>query len=98
MSKIGKTPIIIKDGITANISGNIVNVTGPKGNFKYTLPLGIHVKVEGDKVIVSQDPNALEDTKALFGLVRATIANMVYGASTGFEKKLELSGVGYRAQ
>src|SRR5258706_14424199 len=97
MSKIGKTPIIIKDGITANVSGNIVNVTGPKGNFKYTLPLGILVRIEEGKVIVLQDSNALEDTKALFGLVRATIANMIYGARIGFEKKLALSGVGYRA-
>src|SRR5258706_5102386 len=98
MSKIGRMPITINTGITVNIDGQKVTVTGAKGNASYVVPQGIIVKVVEDKILVSQVAGKEDLTKALFGLVRATIANMVKGVSTGFEKKLELSGVGYRAQ
>ncbi|RJQ38722.1 50S ribosomal protein L6 [Candidatus Microgenomates bacterium] len=97
MSKIGKMPIEIKEGVKISIENNIVSVEGPKGKLSFMLPKEIGVKVEDSKIVVSQKQNP-EDSKAMFGLVRATIANMVKGVSQGFEKKLELSGVGYRAQ
>ncbi len=98
MSKIGRMPITIKSGVTVTISGQTVTVAGAKGNASYQMPEGVNAKVEDDKVIVSQVNPGEESTKALFGLVRATIANLITGVSDGFEKKLELSGVGFRAQ
>lgn len=98
MSKIGKLPIAIKDGVTVTITDGVVTVTGPKGNATYTLPTGITAVVEEGKLLVKQEEKTKEQTKNLFGLTRALLANMVTGVSTGVEKKLELSGVGYRAQ
>lgn len=98
MSKIGNLPISIKEGINVTVNGNTVSVTGPKANFTYTLPLGINARVEEGKLLIAQDKKGDESTKALFGLTRANLANMVKGAGSGFEKKLELAGVGYRAQ
>jgi len=91
-------PIAVKEGVTVAINGSTVSVTGPKGNASYSIPEGIAAKVEEGKVLVSQKKPGEEATKPLFGLVRATIANLIQGVSTGFEKKLELSGVGFRAQ
>jgi len=98
MSKIGKIPVVISNGVTVTLQGNTVLVTGPKGSLSYVLPKGILVAIKESKVQVSQEEETKEQTKALYGLVRALIANMVKGVSEGFEKKLELSGVGYRAQ
>lgn len=98
MSKIGKLPVEIPAGVIVSINGQNIEVNGPKGKLTYTIPAGIKVAVEENKVVVSQEEATKELTKALFGLTRATIANLIQGASKGFEKKLELSGVGYRAQ
>ena len=98
MSKIGKLPITVKDGVTVSVAGEVVTVAGPKGNATYTLPKGITIVVEEGKVFVKQDEKTKDTTKALFGLTRALLNNMVTGVSVGVEKKLELSGVGYRAQ
>ena len=98
MSKIGKQPVLITKGVTVTITGQQVSVTGPKGSSLYTIPEGITAQVEEDKVIVSQEKGKEELTKSLFGLTRANIANLIKGVNEGFEKKLELSGVGYRAQ
>lgn len=98
MSKIGKLPVEIKEGTTVTASGGTVQVTGANGSTSYTVPSGINVTVEDGKVIVSQQKKGDRLTRASYGLVRATLANMIKGASTGFEKKLELAGVGYRAQ
>ena len=98
MSKIGKLPISITQGVTVAISGLTVTVTGPKGTLSYTMPVGISATVTDNRVIVSQEEATREQTKALFGLTRSLVFNMVEGVSTGFDKKLELSGVGYRAQ
>jgi large subunit ribosomal protein L6 len=95
MSRIGKLPITIKEGISVTLTSNEVKLTGPKGVLAYTIPQGIKVKQEEDKLVVEQTSS---DTSALFGLARASLNNMVEGVGTGFEKKLELSGVGYRAQ
>lgn len=97
MSKIAKKPIQIKEGVTVTIKGDLVKVVGPKGEQSFSLPLGILAKVEEDKVMIEQKNKDDETKKALSGLSRALINNMVKGVSLGFEKKLELSGVGYRA-
>ena len=97
MSKIGRKPIAVKEGITVTIENQKVTVQGQKGTQSYTMPSVITAVNEGGQVTVSQK-NPQENARALFGLTRATIANMVKGVSDGFEKKLELSGVGYRAQ
>lgn len=98
MSKIGRMPIAVKEGITVTVNGQTVSVSGAKGNATFTIPSGISVKVEEGKVLVAQVKGQEELTRALFGLTRASIANLIKGVSVGFEKKLELSGVGYRAQ
>lgn len=106
MSKIGRTPIIIKEGVTVSVDKNHVGIQGPKGTFSYKIPEGLAVKISEGKVVVAEEKVSDEVKKrrsrnnisAMFGLCRATIANMIQGAHSGFEKKLELSGVGYRAQ
>src|SRR5579872_5209610 len=98
MSKIGKLPIEIKEGVTVSTTDNKVSVSGQKGSFTLTPPAGISVLVKDGKVFVSQITTGEESSKALFGLTRAQLANFITGVSLGFEKKLELSGVGYRAQ
>lgn len=95
MSKIGKLPVEIKEGVSVVLEGSGIKVTGSKGSLSFAIPEGIHVVHEDGKIIVTQKNS---NTGALFGLVRATIANMAQGVQDGFEKKLELSGVGYRAQ
>lgn len=98
MSKIAKIPVTITEGINVVSNDNKVKVSGPKGELDFSIPNGIKVQIEDGKVIVSQVKKDDRETKALFGLTRATIANMAKGVSLGFEKKLELSGVGYRAE
>ncbi|HET9947117.1 MAG TPA: 50S ribosomal protein L6 [Patescibacteria group bacterium] len=98
MSKIGKMPIEIPAGVTVTVSGNQVAVAGTKGNVTHVVPAGIIVKVEENKVVVSQVEKTQEQTKALFGLTRALLNNIIKGLSVGFEKRLEMTGVGYRAQ
>lgn len=98
MSKIGRLPIIVPAGVTVTINGDVVSVAGGKGNFSHKIPAGITVTLAENVLTVGQEEKSKDETKALFGLTRALIANMVKGVSDGFEKKLELAGVGYRAQ
>lgn len=98
MSKIAKIPVNIKEGVVVAFEGENIKVKGPKGSLNFELPQGIKADISDGKVIVSQDRKNDKETRALFGLTRSTIVNMVKGVSEGFEKKLELSGVGYRAQ
>ncbi|MBI2195670.1 MAG: 50S ribosomal protein L6 [Candidatus Levybacteria bacterium] len=99
MSKIGGKPVTIKEGVKVAIHQGTVRVEGPKGSLQFVLPKEIAAKLVEGRIEVSQSRKT-EDRKirALFGLTRAMIANMVEGVSLGFEKRLELSGVGYRAQ
>ncbi len=97
MSKIAKIPVEIKPGTQVSIVEGEVKVIGPKGNLSFKIPNGVVVKIEEDKVLVSQ-ANENVNARALSGLTRAYIANMVKGTTDGFTKKLELTGVGYRAQ
>lgn len=98
MSKIGKLPIDVKEGVTVSVQGETVSVSGAKGSMSYRLPEGIEVKQEKGKIQILQKMKGLNRASEILGTTRAHIANMVKGVSEGFEKKLELSGVGYRAQ
>lgn len=98
MSKIGKQPIEIKDGISVSVEGQVVSVKGPKGEASHTVARGIKAQVVEGKIVVTQEkPNDIV-TRPMYGLTRALLANIVTGVDSGFEKKLELIGVGYRAQ
>lgn len=98
MSKIARIPIAIKEGVNLEIQGSQVKVTGPKGTLSFEIPRGIKAKIVEGKIVVEQDKENNPETRALFGLTRAQIANLITGVSDGFEKKLELSGVGFRGQ
>lgn len=98
MSRIGKEPIAIPAGVEVKIAdGNVVTVKGSKGTLEKKLHENMIISVEGNEVKVSR-PNDAKENRALHGLTRALIANMVKGVSEGFEKALEINGVGYRAQ
>ena len=97
MSRIGRMPIAIPAGVTVDVAeNNKVTVKGPKGTLERVLPSEMEIKVEGAEVVVTR-PNDLKKMKSLHGLTRTLINNMVVGVTTGFEKKLEVNGVGYRA-
>lgn len=96
MSRIGRKQIDIKEGVTVDIGSMSVVVNGPLGQLSFNIPKGIEVKNVDGKITVVLKDRAEEDSDAKFGLTRAMIANMIKGVSSGFEKKLELSGVGYR--
>ena len=98
MSRIGRMPIAIPAGVTVDIAeNNQVTVKGPKGTLSRVLPAEMEIKKEGEEIIVSR-PNDLKRMKSLHGLTRTLIANMVIGVTNGYEKVLEINGVGYRAQ
>ena len=97
MSRIGRMPIAIPAGVTVDIAeNNKVTVKGPKGTLERVLPSEMEIKLEGAEVTVSR-PNDLKKMKSLHGLTRTLIHNMVVGVTDGYEKKLEVNGVGYRA-
>ncbi len=96
MSRIGKQPIAIPAKVKVEVKGQKVNVEGPKGNLAWELPKRTSLKVEGDKVVVSRDGEDAQ-AKALHGLSRALVSNMIKGVSEGFVKKLEIQGVGFKA-
>ena len=97
MSRIGRMPIAIPDGVTVTIAeNNQVTVKGPKGTLERVLPAEMDIKQEGSEIIVTR-PNDLKKMKSLHGLTRTLIHNMVVGVTVGYEKTLEVNGVGYRA-
>lgn len=96
MSRIGKQPVVIPAKVKVDVQGNRVFVEGPKGKLDWQLPNRTSVKVEGDKVLVSREGDDAK-AKALHGLSRALVNNMVKGVSEGFVKKLEIQGVGFKA-
>ena len=97
MSRIGKMPIAIPAGVTVEVAeNNKVTVKGPKGTLSRVLAPEMEIKVEGAEVIVNR-PNDLKQMKSLHGLTRTLINNMVVGVTSGYEKTLEINGVGYRA-
>ena len=97
MSRIGRMPIAVPAGVNVDIAeNNQVTVKGPKGTLTRVLPEEMDIKLEGDQIIVTR-PNDLKRMKSLHGLTRTLINNMVVGVTNGYEKKLEINGVGYRA-
>lgn len=95
MSRIGKNPIIVPQGVDVKIDNNTVTVTGPKGTLTQTFLSQVNINMEDNKIVVSVDN---PKNGNLHGLTRTLINNMVVGVSEGFKKGLEISGIGYRAQ
>ncbi len=96
MSRIGKMPVPLPKEVKIVLDPSKVEVTGPKGLLTYPLPQGISVSVDGGKILVHR-ANDERTSRALQGLARSLVANMVAGVTQGFEKKLEIIGVGFRA-
>jgi len=97
MSRIGKAPITVPGGVDVTISGADVTVKGPKGSLSRTLPGAISVRQDDGQLVVER-PNDERDNRALHGLSRTLVNNMVVGVTEGFSKELEIIGVGYRAE
>jgi large subunit ribosomal protein L6 len=96
MSRIGKMPIPVPSGVEVTINGRHVTVKGPRGTLEHDAPETITVAREGDELIVTR-PDDERENRALHGLTRSLVANMVTGVSDGFVRELEIVGVGYRA-
>jgi len=97
VSRIGRKPVPLPKGVTATITGNTVVIKGPKGELTHRIPGDLGVKVEDGQVVVTR-PSDETKHKALHGLSRTLVANMVEGVTKGYEKALEIVGVGYRAE
>ena len=97
MSRIGKQPISVPDGVEITIEPDVVKVKGPKGELEERVSRDIAVAQENGEIVVTRSTNRGEH-RALHGLTRSLIANMVEGVTNGYEKRLEIQGVGYRAQ
>ena len=96
MSRIGKKPILIPDGVEVKVDGSNVSVKGPKGDLSLDIRNEIAVQVKEGQIIATPKIH-IKQTKAFLGLTRALVANMVKGVSQGYEKKLEINGIGYKA-
>ncbi|MBR6730439.1 MAG: 50S ribosomal protein L6 [Alphaproteobacteria bacterium] len=97
MSRIGKHPVKLPAGVTATISADEIVIKGKLGELKATLPSGVSVKQENDEIVI-RPVSETKEHRMLWGTMRANIQNMVIGVSEGFKRKLELIGVGYKAQ
>ncbi len=97
MSRIGRLPVAIPTGVDVDVKGSHVRVKGPKGQMEHVFPADMQITKEGKEVIVRR-PTDENIHRALHGMTRALINNMVVGVSTGFQKVLEVNGVGYRAE
>ena len=98
MSRIGKLPVPVPDGVDVKIDGLTVTVKGPKGELERTMPEGVDLALDDEQGVVVTRQGDERMHRSRHGLVRSLIANMVEGVTKGYEKKLELVGVGYRAQ
>ncbi|HEY5573366.1 MAG TPA: 50S ribosomal protein L6 [Anaerolineales bacterium] len=97
MSRIGRMPVIVPEGVDVKIKGSFVQVKGPKGELEHTFPKDMKISLD-DRVVTVNRPSDEGTHRALHGMTRALINNMIVGVSTGFEKILEVNGVGYRAE
>src|SRR5213075_2024535 len=96
MSRVGKRPVTIPSGVTASVEGQTVKMKGPKGQLQFVVHSDVEVKLENGQVKVNPRVET-NRARALYGTARAQVANLVEGVTKGFEKKLEITGVGYRA-
>ena len=96
MSRIGKKPITVPGGVEITVAGDVVTVKGPKGELTQSMPGSMTIAQEGD-VLTIERPDETRNSRALHGLVRSLVANMVEGVTNEFTKALEIQGVGYRA-
>lgn len=96
MSRIGKRPVPVPAGVTANVAGQLVKIKGSKGELSFTVPDDVSVSME-DGAISVQPRSQSKVARSLWGTSRARVANLVLGVTNGFEKKLEINGVGYKA-
>jgi large subunit ribosomal protein L6 len=97
MSRIGRRPIAVPDGVTVDVERELVRVTGPRGKLSERVSRAMTVEQDNGQILVSR-PTDRGEHRALHGLTRSLIANMVEGVTNGFEKRLQIQGVGYRAQ
>ncbi|TLP48788.1 MULTISPECIES: 50S ribosomal protein L6 [Cohaesibacter] len=97
MSRIGKKPVAVPAGVTATIDGKTVKAKGPKGELSFVLCDDVDAKLTDDGILVEPRSNS-KTARSLWGMTRTQILNILTGVSAGFEKKLEINGVGYRAQ
>ncbi len=97
MSRIGRKPVSIPQGVKVNLDGAVVRAEGPKGKLMQPIPAGLSAKLENNQLVLSRSGDDRK-IRALHGLARALVANMVTGVKDGFERKLEIVGIGYRAQ
>jgi len=97
MSRIGRKPIVVPSGVTVTIDPGVVRVHGPKGELSERIHRDMTVALEGEEILVTR-PTDRGEHRALHGLTRSLVANMVEGVTSGFQKTLEIQGVGYRAQ
>ena len=97
MSRIGRAPITVPAGVEVTINGSTVTAKGPKGTLTKTMHSNIAIAMEGNVITVTR-PNDAKENRALHGLTRTLIANMVEGVANGYKKELEINGIGYRAE
>ncbi len=96
MSRIGKVPILIPKDVKVKLTDSILEVVGPTGRLTHRIPSEIQISIEPEQILVKR-PNDHRTTRSLHGLTRVLIANMITGVTRGFEKRLEIQGIGYRA-
>src|SRR5882724_4548867 len=97
MSRIGKKPVVIPQGVKVQVENGLVRAEGPKGKLSQSLPDGLIARLENNTLVLTREADHRQ-ARALHGTARALVANMVSGVKDGFERKLEIVGIGYRAQ
>src|SRR4051794_2061899 len=97
MSRVGKVPVKIGQGVKVEVKDGVVKVEGPKGKLSHKLPRGVSAKVADGAITIERQDNLVNNASALQGLTRTLVHNMVHGVSAGFTKELDIVGIGYRA-
>ena len=97
MSRVGKLPIKVTQGVKVDIKDGVIKVEGPKGKLSHQLPRGVTAKLDGGAITIARQDDIVGNASALQGLTRTIVHNMVHGASVGFSRELDIVGVGYRA-
>jgi len=97
VSRVGRMPVVLPAGVDVKIKGNYISVKGPKGELKHVFPANVSFSMENGEIVVERASDERQD-RAMHGTARAILNNMVVGVSSGFEKVLEVNGVGYRAE